>query len=73
MSEKNTNVLKQNLKTLIRETMKGGPSMYGIYSNDTLIDTADTEADAKEIAESLNEPDPFALPFEKCRYYVKEM
>jgi hypothetical protein len=47
--------------------------MYGVYSKDTLIDTADTEAEAKEMAESLNSPDPFALPFEKCTYYVKEM
>jgi hypothetical protein len=53
--------------------MKGGHNMYGIYSNDTLIDTADTEVEAKEIAEYLNSPDPFALPFEKCTYYVKEM
>jgi hypothetical protein len=47
--------------------------MYGIYSKNTLIDTAENEADANEMAELLNEPDPFALPFEKCRYYVKEM
>jgi hypothetical protein len=47
--------------------------MYGIYSNTTLVDTAETVEEAKEIAEALNSPDPFALPFEKCSYYVKEM
>jgi hypothetical protein len=47
--------------------------MYGIYSKETLIDTADTEEKAKEIAEFLNSPDPFALPFEKCTYVVKKM
>jgi hypothetical protein len=47
--------------------------MYGIYSKDTLVETAETEAEATEIAESLNSPDPFALPFEKCSYQVKEM
>jgi hypothetical protein len=47
--------------------------MYGIYGNNTLIDTTDTEEKAKEIAEFLNSPDPFALPFEKCTYVVKEM
>jgi hypothetical protein len=47
--------------------------MYGIYSQDTLVVTAETEAEAKELVESLNSPDPFALPFEKCVYVYREM
>ncbi|MDP4087367.1 MAG: hypothetical protein Q8934_22645 [Bacillota bacterium] len=47
--------------------------MYGIYSKDTLVETAETEAEAKQLVESLNSPDPFALPFEKCFYVYREM
>ncbi|MDP4105306.1 MAG: hypothetical protein Q8935_10145 [Bacillota bacterium] len=47
--------------------------MYGIYSKDTLVDTAETEAEAELLVESLNSPDPFALPFEKCVYVYREM
>jgi hypothetical protein len=47
--------------------------MYGIYSNETLVETAETEAEAKEIIEWLNSPDPYALPFEKCSYTYCEL
>lgn len=59
---------------MVNNTTKGGFNVYGIYSNDhILVDTAATEAEAKEIVESLNSPDPFALMFEKCSYHFEVM
>jgi hypothetical protein len=49
---------------------------YGIYAEndfETILEVCDTEDEAKVIVENLNAADPFALPFEKCRYSFREI